>query len=181
MGRVKGVTLVEMLVCVAILAVVLGLAAPVYSKLVRASQTERLRDELWNSLQFARQQAVLGNAPVSLCPAASPAGCSEDGRWELGWLVFVDPDGDRACQDSDGDGVCDDGGTILRVVKLPARDGITLRGNHFIKHGVRFEVTGFATWNNGTFLACDELGDAPPRGLVIARTGRVRSASPACP
>ena len=184
MRRSMGVTLLELLITLALIGILLGIGAPALGHWMAEITVTAERDRLMRSLAFARHSAVFENRTVSLCPG-DVSGCADDGRWEVGWLVFTDPDKDRKCPDADGDLFCDtDGGQILRF-EPNIRAGLTLRGNHWIATGIQFDSTGRAGWNNGTFSICDTRLRAIPRAVVIANTGRARAPAPgqeaACP
>lgn len=171
-----GLTLVELLSTIAIVAIIATVGVPAFSKMLATSRLNTERDRLLLSLYAARSAAIMRRVHVSLCPG-DVQGCSGSTRWEDGWIVFEDPDASSDCADSDGDLRCDaDGGAIIRME--PASDGyVTIRGNTHIATGARFNRQGYAQANAGTFSLCYTDSSVAPAGIVLSTTGRARSTS----
>ena len=97
---VRGVTLMELMVVVALLAVLLGVAAPAMSAFAAARRVEDLARRLGEDLVLGRNEAVKRNATVLLCVDVDATGCNAapgPGDWARGWRLCVDADGDDAC------------------------------------------------------------------------------------
>jgi len=80
----KGLTLVELMVTLAVLAILLAIAAPRFSTISTGNKLTAKINSLSGDLAYARNEAVTRNANVTL--AAMPGG------WADGWRVFVDAD-----------------------------------------------------------------------------------------
>lgn len=172
-----GFTLIELIVVVCVFVILLAIAVPNYARLASKNELGGARDRLMTALNLARHAAVQNGTRVAACPAGHSPACASNGHWEAGWLVFLDPNGDGTCTDSDGDGKCDtDGGKLLRHAVFE-NDRITIRGNHFIATGVEFTPIGTASWSHGTISVCDSRGHSAPRGIVISPSGRIRTAN----
>lgn len=87
--RRRGFSIVEMMVVLAVAAVLLGLAAPELSALVRQQQLKSASGDLFAALGMARSQALARGQVVKMLPRDA-AGAD----WRRGWRVFVDRDGD---------------------------------------------------------------------------------------
>jgi type IV fimbrial biogenesis protein FimT len=74
-----GVTLVELLTALAIMATVAAIAAPSFGSLIGGQRAKAASSELHASLTRARSEAIKRNAEVTLAPKA--------GRWESGWTI----------------------------------------------------------------------------------------------
>ena len=75
----RGFTLVEAMVVVAILAVVVGIGAPEFSRFIADQRVRGIATDLVASLLVARSEAIKRNADVTLARSAS--------GWSSGWTV----------------------------------------------------------------------------------------------
>lgn len=115
----KGFSLIELMVTLAVLAIVLGLAAPSFSSMLRDNRALALGSELQGALQFARSEAVKRRQSVIVCRRNAAGNACENGEdWSGGWLVRQS------------------GGDVLRVwdsaqglVVAGPNAGVTFRGN----------------------------------------------------
>lgn len=64
--RVRGFTLVELMIIVALLAIVASIAAPNFIQLIRNNQVQAQTDEIATFLQYARSQAVSRRMPYTI-------------------------------------------------------------------------------------------------------------------
>lgn len=90
-----GLTLVELLVLVAIVAILAGLGMPHFGTAIARQRARNAGDELATALQLARFEALRRGGQVVLRKAEVP-GCSAPSvrDWSCGWTVFADLDGD---------------------------------------------------------------------------------------
>ena len=115
----KGFSLIELMVTLAVLAIVLGLAAPSFSSMLQDNRALSLGSELQGALQFARSEAVKRRLNVVICRRnAAGSACENGADWSVGWLVRQS------------------GGDVLKVwdraeglVVAGPNTGVTFRGN----------------------------------------------------
>ena len=88
--RRAGYSLLELMVVLAIAAVLMGLASPEMRDLIRRQRLNSAVADLYGAIDLARSQAIARGSRVQLVPL-EPAGIN----WSRGWVVFVDADGDR--------------------------------------------------------------------------------------
>ena len=89
-----GFTLTEVLVAVAILAILGGLAAPSFTAFVQREATDQILSDLTSTVMVARGAAVKAGVPVVLCASADGTRCAPG--WNAGWMAFVDDNRNRA-------------------------------------------------------------------------------------
>lgn len=82
MTRVKGFTLIELMIAIAILGVIAGLAAPAMSDFAVRQRVSGQASELMLALAFARSEAVKQNREIVLLPATNTLS-----GWSSGWCV----------------------------------------------------------------------------------------------
>ena len=83
-----GFTLIELMITVAVAAVLMGVAMPVLSGLVFRTPLSTTTNELVSQLALARSEAVSSGRETVLC--GSTDGFSCDGRWERGFAIWTD-------------------------------------------------------------------------------------------
>jgi len=83
----RGFTLIELMVTIAILAIITTVAVPGFSNLIRNTKASGLSNDLVGALQYARSEAVNRNQAVAVCSGLTVATC--DAGWTNGWIVYV--------------------------------------------------------------------------------------------
>ena len=83
-----GFTLIELMVTVAVIAILAVVAMPNLMSVINANRLRSQADELVGALQMARGEAIRRNSAVTVCPTEDGAECGGD-SWSS-WLV-VDP------------------------------------------------------------------------------------------
>lgn len=85
----KGFTLVELMITIAILAILISMAAPSFSGAVQSTRITGLSHSLQGSLQLARSEAIKRQAQVIVCRAnVALDGCADGEDWSNGWMVL---------------------------------------------------------------------------------------------
>ncbi|MBA2408604.1 MAG: GspH/FimT family pseudopilin [Gammaproteobacteria bacterium] len=167
-GRIcslDGFTLVELVVALAVAAILLTIAIPSFQTLIQSNRMAANANEFIAALNLARSEAIKRGVAVTLCKdGGSASACNNAANWEAGWIVF---------SDLNGDGVVDAGDEVLRV--YPALDsGYTFNGNNNVTNRVTYNRRGMGT--NGTLVMCDDRGFGEhARAIGIARTGRAQA------
>lgn len=86
--HIKGFTLMELLVVLAIMGIGLLMAVPSYQSMVTNNRLDGQAQELQAAFNYARSEAIRLNRPVVLCQSLNGTQCSSPtgGKWQ-GWLV----------------------------------------------------------------------------------------------
>ena len=162
-----GVTLIELLVAIAVLAIAVSLAAPSFSDTIRNQRLSSRSFSLQEDLAYDRAEAVKLQGNVAL--AAKSGGMSN------GWVVFEDADADEVLDS--GERTLREQGAMSSGYTMAAATGA---GNP--KAGVGFDRRG-ALVGRGTLavLICAPNWSAAKdkefaRNLRIASNGRAESA-----
>lgn len=79
--KIRGFTLIELMVTVAVLAVMAALAAPTFSQLLAGQRIRTTGYNIVGDLVLARSEAIKRGESVKMTPVAS--------NWALGWSVNV--------------------------------------------------------------------------------------------
>lgn len=103
MNTQHGVTLIELIVGIAVAAILMAVAVPSWTAVVQANRAVAEANELVGALQLARSEAVKRGMRVSVCASANPTvaspTCSGSGNWSTGWIVFTDNTGTTGTKD----------------------------------------------------------------------------------
>jgi type IV fimbrial biogenesis protein FimT len=132
--RISGITLLEVLTVITIVAILMALGVPSYQYVTSANRISGEVNALLGDLQYARAEAIKEGQTVSVCASSNLTTCSGTTTWQNGWIVFSDVNGTGAV-DSPSD-------TILRAQRaFPLGD--TFNANNSMKF-VTFNREGFA-------------------------------------
>lgn len=91
-ARGRGFTLIELMVTIAVMAVLLGIAVPSFNDALLGNKLSSHANSLVASINMARSEAIKRNRRVTLCASADGATCATSGGWEQGWVVQYDAD-----------------------------------------------------------------------------------------
>lgn len=86
--RQRGFTLIELMVTLAVLAIVASIAVPSFNTMIQNNRSLALGEELASALNYARSEAVKRGARITLCGSVNGTAC--DGDWTDNWIVVVD-------------------------------------------------------------------------------------------
>lgn len=162
--RQQGFTLAELLVTLAVGALILSLGVPSYTQFTQNAQQVKSANELLSSLHVARDLAVTRNVRVTVCPSSSGTNC-DSSDWRNGWIVFVDEDADRTVGPAETVALASD-----------EQDVATVSSSQFSQFLI-FRPNGRAMVNNprqstGEFTLCDRRGETHARVVLIDMSGR---------
>lgn len=87
----QGMTLLEMLIALAIAAIMLTVVAPNVQTIMAKNKTTAEINELSAALQYARYTAVDQSATTIVCPSSDFSNCSDN--WNKAKIVFIDNNG----------------------------------------------------------------------------------------
>jgi type IV fimbrial biogenesis protein FimT len=142
----RGFTLIELMVTVAVMAIVLGLAVPGFQSVVNGNRLAGASNEMVASLQTARMEAIRRSRRVVVCTSAN-ANEGDDATCATanidGWITFVD-----ANSDGDFDKV---GDTLLRNSTF---DGNVLVGGN---DTVMYRADGLARSGAGVLMTAGNV------------------------
>lgn len=152
-----GFTLIEMMVTVAIAAILAMIAVPSFNEAMLGSKLSSLANNFVVSAQLARSEAIKRNAPVTFCASSNSSTCT--GAWNDGWLVFHDANNNASVDANE-----------LIYTQAPFPNGFLLSG---AVTSINFQPTGYgATSANLTLCRSEPIVGTQQRTITINATGR---------
>jgi type IV fimbrial biogenesis protein FimT len=91
----RGMTLVELLTTVSLVAILLGIGVPSYRYVTTSNRVSAEVNSLLGDMQLARSEAVKQGQMVTVCPSTDQAQCTNTTNWHTGWIVFNDVNGNQ--------------------------------------------------------------------------------------
>lgn len=156
----QGFTLVELMVVVALVAILATIATPSWNRMIVSNRIRAAVNDWTLSAQFARSEALRRNESVTLCPSNNGTGCTSS-DYETGWIVIASNNtsaGTRVLQDT-----------------LP-KERLTMV--QAIRRVVTFLPNGLLVGNfTGAHITVRDLPASDislTRHICIARTGRIK-------
>ena len=140
----RGFTLIELMITVAIAVILIAVAAPSFQQAINGNRLNTSANEVIAALQLARAEAIRNNRRVVFCRSTDGSACSADDTVWPGWITFVD---------TNSDGVRDatepviKAGTIDAPVQLHSSAALT-----GLAEAVTFRGDGTARAANGQLL-----------------------------
>lgn len=189
----SGFTLIELMVTLAVAAVVLTLGVPSFQQTIQNNRLVTQANNLIAALNMARSEAIKRGTNVTLCKRNSAGtACNNAGNWEGGWLLFTDLNGNGAFADNGNSTPCEaNEDCILRDFgALPS--GFTLRTGANYTCWVSYRPSGGVSGSgssctgglaNDTFRLCRGTDAANARSIAVNTVGRAMSqkGSASCP
>jgi type IV fimbrial biogenesis protein FimT len=142
-NRLSGFTLVEVLISVTVVAILLTIGIPSFRYVTNSNRIAAEINGLLGDMQYARSEAIKEGLPVTVCISTDAATCTGGVKWETGWIVFSDANGNATVDGADA---------VLRVQRTFASTD-TFRATNTVT-AVTFNREGYANGiANGTLIA----------------------------
>lgn len=138
-SAVRGLTLIELMITISIVAILMSIAVPSYRYVTNANRISSEVNGLVGDLQFARAQAIKEGRTVTVCSSTDGASCADSSSWHTGWIVF---------SDSNGNATVDVGEPIWRMQRAFSSSD-TFKADNEIQ-SIKFNREGFALGLPGT-------------------------------
>lgn len=178
----KGFTLIELMVTIAIASILLVVAVPNFTAYRRNAEVTSLTNTFLAALSAARGEAMKRGMNAFVVPTGNST------NWNAGWVVFVDKDRSNSLSSGGADII------VLTQPSVPA--GISVTGNNSagssgsgtLPSYIMYDASGFSKTTTGgisnlklTITRTDVTGIellSSTRKVVIDVTGRARTCKP---
>ncbi len=173
-SRARGLTLVELLIAVAVLAILTTLALPTFNHLIARNTMAGSLNLFLAQLHLARSAAVARETHITLCPSASGRSCDDDHQnWQGGYLVFENTNKNHQL----------DPGEVIISYEMATSEKIKIQSSSRHRNRITFLPQGRSWFSNTSIRFCHEDFPDLNRRIVVSNNGRVRltKASPGTP
>lgn len=158
-----GFTLVELMVTVAVLAILLSIAVPAFQSTLDKRRLVGAAEQLYTDLQYTRSEAIRQNKNVTVYFTGTKT-----------WCYGMDDDTSSACNCSTAPGNCTVG-NVQKVVPGTDFRNVTLSENTFSSGNVAFDPRrGTASPQGRVSLQSSAIGTVK---VIVSTPGRVRICS----
>lgn len=166
MNRQRGFTLVELLITIAVATILMTVAVPSFVETVKNNRLTTNANALLGALAIARSEAVKEGQRATVCASDDQATCGGD-DWTLGWIVWVDVDGNGVQAASE-----------LHQVGDASPSSMTLDATTYT---IQFTAQGaLVTGTDGSITLCDDRTGETGRVITLSNTGRANISEAAC-
>ncbi len=156
----SGFTMIELIVTVAIAAIVLAIGIPSFSSLLKGNRTTTQTNLFVSSVNLARSEAVKRGIQVTLCASMDASSCTESTDWSAGWILL------------------DNTGILLQSWS-ELHDQLTFTGS---ADGIQYLNSGFLAGSSMSFLLAEaSCAGTEARQINISRIGHARVVNAPCP
>ncbi len=175
----SGVTLIELLVTVAILAIILAIGVPSLREMQVRSQVGSITSEFANDVARARTEAITRNSCVDICTSINTANaltggtptCAAAGNknWQNGWIIFANP----TCSTAQNNPTTN--GSTLIAVRQTGDSNFQLESSDSLQR-LTFESRGLTTSGQSNFTLSytpESVSSPHYRSICISASGRV--------
>ncbi len=163
MRKVRGFTLVELMVTVVVAAILLALAIPSFATMIRKNRAASDISALTTTIAYARSEAVARGRNVCVTPSTN------GGAWKNGWKVRVD-DAGATCT-----------GAVLREFQAAqASSALSVKISNADVSTFAFTSGGYRSGSNDVVITYFADGSCDPdtgRALTVYGTGRLNIAA----
>ncbi|MCD2165863.1 MAG: GspH/FimT family pseudopilin [Comamonas sp.] len=173
--RHLGLTAVELMVVISLLAIIASIAVPNFNGLLQRWRVRQSLEAMHSAIHLARSEAIKRSGQVALQRISTSGHCQARARtndWSCGWQVCVHGLGQQLCAPD-----------ALVIQRFEAPPGLQVQRSS-LGEGIRFDRWGMPVGGFSFSLLPKGKGleDAAAKGLCTSRGGRVRIADkPPCP
>ena len=166
-ARHAGMTVVELLIILAAIAVVAVISVPGSTMVLENYRLKSASTDLLSGLNLAREEAIKRNATVRVCPSTNGRFCRSDGDWDQGWLVFSDGNADGVVQEIE----------LIRAFGPPSEQ-IHIVANGAVAQNAAFTLAGLVNqdlYAAGEFHVCHAGSESRGRTIQVDSDGWVQA------
>ena len=159
--RQRGFNLIELMVTVAIVAILMSIALPSFNDAIERNRIAAAANDFTAAVNYARTEAIRRNSPAGVCATNTSTACVSGANWADGWIVWATNTSDATKID------------VLRQGTFSSKDAFASGSG---AKAVAFNLRGALTGTPATFSlkpsSC-KAGKPLVREFAFALTGNV--------
>lgn len=157
----QGFTLTELLVALAVGAVLAAVAAPGFASLRHRAALAASTNGILGALYFAQRSAARTGVPAVFCLTSGTGQCTGGMAEAPAWQVFLDTSGSSALRPASSE---------VAIAKATLEGGTRIRGT---RSAITFWPAARAG-TTATFTVCDPRDSTSASAVIVNETGRPR-------
>lgn len=159
----RGFTLIELVITVAIVAILAAIALPSFARVIASNRVASGVNEFISAVNLARTEAVRRGRPAGVCASEDGGTCSGD--WDDGYLVYYMSDATPAVE------------VPVREGKFSSKDTVTSTD----VSDIRFSNRGQGSTAGGVlYKPVDEKYEDLQRCLFVSLAGSISTRAGSC-
>lgn len=167
-NKKSGFTLVELLVCIAVIAVISMWALPSFNALMARQELKNTQIKILQAIRVARYQAITYKAHIMICSSQDMQAC-QNNQWNSGFVIFVNTNKNKQIDNNE---------TIIHRERLNLKYGNLKWTGFGNPTGLTFHSNlGLPISSNGTFLYCSTAQQAHQQ-IIISKMAQTRITTP---
>ena len=177
MRKVKGFTLVELLITIVVATILLATGVPSFMEFIKNNRLTTQANDLVIAIQVARSEAVKRGTGSVICASTDQATCAGSDDWATGWVAFSDVGQDGSFDVGGGNCQVDD--CIVRTrgsIEKASLDGAGTNTIRFLPDG-RTTNAAAATIT----LTASDCKHQQVRNITVTRLGQTIVTTQNCP
>ncbi|TCM68104.1 type IV fimbrial biogenesis protein FimT [Acinetobacter calcoaceticus] len=165
--KIKGFTLLELLVCLSIIAIIIVYAQPSFHHIGARQELSNLQHVIQQHINMARSHAITVHSDVVMCASANLEYC-QNNQWHHGILLYIDRNKNRQLDVNE---------TVLTATATQLKYGsFAWHGNASHPNTVVFQSdSGLPRGSIGSFRYCSFQHPEFSQDFPIGMMGHLRS------
>lgn len=162
----KGITLIELIIAIAILAIISSVALPYFHEIMAQQEMKKITHKLTASIRLAKSHAIIQHSNVVICPSSNYLTCQTD-KWNSGFIVFFDQNKNKQLDINEKTILTDS--TKLKYGNLDWRGALR-------NPSLTFQAeNGLPRGFNGSFYYCSTFYIQKHQKIILSPMGHTRA------